>query len=192
MLLLSFPRPHFIIFWMTTERDDNKISRCRRERGPGPRGDPGSSHRPAFSLAYTESSDTTTPARLLRSPSSRRAQPEPHRYLFLIYLIQRPGCTIAPTPAEEISIIISEWYDWIRSHGEIKGKQSSRGERWKWKERRWDCELVWMKGYNNFASISFADPISLGLDYTVIPMPKERLIRPIRSYVLCLNVRSVF
>lgn len=33
-------------------------------------------------------------------------------------------------------------------------------------------ERVWMKGSNNFGSISFADPIPLGLDYAVIPVPK--------------------
>ena len=29
-----------------------------------------------------------------------------------------------------------------------------------------------MKGSKDFASISFADPIPLGLDYNVIPAPK--------------------
>lgn len=33
-------------------------------------------------------------------------------------------------------------------------------------------ERVWMKGSNNFGSISFAEPIPLGLDYAVIPVPK--------------------
>ncbi len=53
--------------------------------------------------------------------------------------------------------------------------KSSRGERWK-KERARACERgserVWMKGSNDFASISFADPIPLSLYYGVIPAPK--------------------
>lgn len=40
------------------------------------------------------------------------------------------------------------------------------------KERGWESAHVWMKGYNNFASISFADPIPLSLDYKVILVPK--------------------
>lgn len=40
------------------------------------------------------------------------------------------------------------------------------------KETGWESERVWMKGYNDFASISFADPIPLRLDYNIIPTPK--------------------
>lgn len=51
--------------------------------------------------------------------------------------------------------------------------ESSRGERWK-KERERACvresERVWMKGSNDFASISFAD-LSQSY-YGVIPVPK--------------------
>lgn len=45
-------------------------------------------------------------------------------------------------------------------------------ERRREKAGGWESGRVWMKGYNDFASISFADPIPLGLDYDVIPVPK--------------------
>lgn len=156
----------------------------------GPRGDPVALIVLLFShlhrkLGHPHPSGCHSP---LTIPLSLRTQPEPYCHLFLIYLIQRLGCTETPTPAEEISIIISERYDWMRSHGEIKAKQSSRGERWKWKGSRWDCEPVWMKGSNNFASISFADPIALGLDYTVIPMPKRKAYRA-RPFLCALPER---
>lgn len=91
------------------------------------------------------------------------------------------------TSGEEISAIISEWHDWIRSHGEIKKKQSSRGE-----DENGRREPAWKKGSNDFASISFADPLPLGLDYVVIPPCQEKslsaepfLCAPPWTYALC-------
>lgn len=91
--------------------------------------------RSTFPSTFTDSSATRRlPLSVYIIPPSHQIPSEPHHRPTPIHLIQNPCCahTYARAHTSEGNFNNNfEWYDWIRSHGETKEKQTRRGEGWK-------------------------------------------------------------